>query len=320
MEAAIREPMRARKAFSILGFSLLAAFAVRYGLEWLTHLYAQARGYAEPLSGWRYWVLNYLPFYLIAIPVGILLMRIVPAAPRAKTTMRTKDFFLFLLMCFPLMYAGALVGNLLSLALSLGKAQNGLEALVTDSSPLKYLFMVVIGPFVEEFVFRKTLIDRASAYGEKVAVLFSGMTFGLFHMNLFQFFYAAMLGMLFAYVYVRTRKLRYTVFMHMIINFVGSVIAPLVAANIDTGALLAGDPGSSAPLALAGALLYSSVYMGLSAAGTVMLVLKWKKFIFLPAPAQLERKVHFRTVYLNAGMIAFTAVCLGMCVYALFRA
>ena len=44
-------------------------------------------------------------------------------------------------------------------------------------------------------------------------------------MNLFQFFYAFLLGLMFGYVYTRTSKLRYSTAMHMIINFNGGVLA-----------------------------------------------------------------------------------------------
>ena len=44
-------------------------------------------------------------------------------------------------------------------------------------------------------------------------------------MNVFQFFYAFGLGLMFGYVYTRTSRLRYSVAMHMLINLNGSVLA-----------------------------------------------------------------------------------------------
>ena len=55
-------------------------------------------------------------------------------------------------------------------------------------------------------------------YGEKTAIVFSALAFALFHMNLFQFFYAFGLGLIFGYVYTRTSRLRYSVLMHMLID------------------------------------------------------------------------------------------------------
>ena len=67
---------------------------------------------------------------------------------------------------------------------------------------------------LEEFIFRKMVIDRIWQYGEKIAVVTSALIFALFHINLFQFFYALGIGLIFAYVYLRTGKLRYTIIMH----------------------------------------------------------------------------------------------------------
>ena len=85
------------------------------------------------------------------------------------------------------------------------------------------VFLVILGPIFEEWMFRKQLIDHTRKYGEKTAILLSGLAFGLFHMNLFQFFYAFLLGVMFGYIYMRTSKLRYSTAMHMIINFNGAV-------------------------------------------------------------------------------------------------
>lgn len=95
------------------------------------------------------------------------------------------------------------------------------------------VFLVIVGPIFEEWLFRKQLIDHTRKYGEKTAILLSGLAFGLFHMNLFQFFYAFLLGLMFGYVYTRTSKLRYSTAMHMIINFNGGVLAPWVLTRVD---------------------------------------------------------------------------------------
>ena len=71
---------------------------------------------------------------------------------------------------------------------------------------------------------RKRVSDQAAAEQQRKAdIVFSALMFGLFHMNLYQFFYAFLLGLVFGYVYLRTRRLRYTVFMHMSINAIGGV-------------------------------------------------------------------------------------------------
>lgn len=82
------------------------------------------------------------------------------------------------------------------------------------------------GQTLEELFFRKALISHMKPYGEKTAVILSALMFGLFHGNFSQVFYAFFLGLLFGYVFVKTEKLRYSLMLHMIINFLGSVLAP----------------------------------------------------------------------------------------------
>jgi hypothetical protein len=85
------------------------------------------------------------------------------------------------------------------------------------------LTVVIIGPIVEEFIFRKLIIDRLSRYGELVAIMSSAIAFGLYHGNFYQFFYATMTGLILGYMYAKTRDVKYSIFMHMLINFMGTI-------------------------------------------------------------------------------------------------
>ena len=141
--------------------------------------------------------------------------------------------------------------------------------------------MVILAPLLEELICRKLLIDRTVRYGEKLSVLMSGLIFGLLHQNLFQFFYAFALGSVFAYVYVRTGRIRYTIILHAIVNFLGAVVAPAVLSVLNMDALEKLEAGEiSVELLmeiLPGYLVlmaYSTVLMGLSVFGLVLLILK----------------------------------------------
>lgn len=85
------------------------------------------------------------------------------------------------------------------------------------------LTTVIIAPIVEEIMFRRILLRRLLPDGELYAIVISGLAFGLFHMNFYQFFYAAALGFLFALIIVKTGKLWHTIALHMAINFLASV-------------------------------------------------------------------------------------------------
>jgi membrane protease YdiL (CAAX protease family) len=221
------------------------------------------------------------------------------------------------------MYGGNLIGNILSSLLSGGTAENALLDYIMGNPLYSFIFTVLLAPFLEELIFRKQIIDRVGKYGEKTAILFSAITFGLFHMNLFQFFYAFGLGLLFAYVYTRTRMLRYPVIMHMIINFMGAVIAPALLNMLDLELLTSVDTLDVDQLMemLPGLLLYlgySLLYLGGVIAGLVILIIRWKKRTLLPADQELEPGTAGKAVYLNLGVVLFTVFCLIMTVLALF--
>lgn len=317
-----------RRTFKRIGFALFAAAALMYGLSFLLGVVGgvlTALGKNVTESGWFKWVASFVPLYAVGVPVCLLILRKVPAETGEKTALGGKNFFIFLLMCFPLMYGGNILGTLLSSLLSGGTAQNALLNFSFDDSPLKIIVMAVLAPLIEEYLFRKQLIDRCAKYGEKAAVFFSALCFGLFHMNLYQFFYAFGLGLLFGYVYLRTRRLRYPVLMHMTVNFMGSVIAPLLLSSLDMETvtqMVAGQISDAEVIAmlpeLGGFLLYVLALIVLSIVGLVLLILKAPKLVFLPDGEELPKEGRFKTIYANPGMIFYVLFCLIMIAVNLF--
>lgn len=268
------------------------------------------------------WLMTFVPQYLIAMPLGILLMRKVPAEAPQSVNMGIKNFWIFLPICFFLTYGGSIVGNLLSSVMSSGQAENALDQYALDTNPIKILFMVVLAPLFEEYIFRKQIIDRTRVHGEKAAVLLSALTFALFHMNLFQFFYAFLLGWVFGYIYVRTGKLRYPVLIHGIINLFGSVIAPMIMGMLDLDALASIDPNATEEELLAlysgmmpGLLLYflyTMVLLGLCVVGLIFFAMRCRKLKWQRDPYFLTPKARTNAVYANSGMLVFLAVCILM--------
>ena len=256
--------------------------------------------------------------YLLAMPVAVLIMRKLPVVETRAFDMKPSLFLKLLVMCFPLMYVGSIIGNFLAEALSDGKASDAVSDLAMQLDVWNVVFLVIIGPIFEEWIFRKEIIGRARRYGEKTAIVFSALAFGLFHMNLFQFFYAFALGLVFGYVYVRTSKLRYSIAMHMIINFNGGVLAPWVITRVDTRQMesmaeqLEGGNSAMATawleqnlpsLAVAG--VYFVVYLAVLIAGVVLLVRERRRFEFYTAPEELPRGLRAKTACGNVGVITF---------------
>lgn len=80
------------------------------------------------------------------------------------------------------------------------------------------LFTVILAPIFEEITFRKIICDNLLPFGKFTAVIVSGIGFGFYHGNFEQSFYASFVGIFFAYIYIKTGNVWYSIVLHMIIN------------------------------------------------------------------------------------------------------
>lgn len=79
-------------------------------------------------------------------------------------------------------------------------------------------------PFAEELLFRGVVYKRLRIlFGITPAIILSAVLFGILHMNLVQFLYAAILGMFLAFLVEKTGKLSSAVLGHMTANLVAVV-------------------------------------------------------------------------------------------------
>ena len=308
-----------RKVFSRIGWAMSAILIISTVLQTVWFAVPGEEHWLRA-SSLGMWLGSVGPLYVVAIPVGLLIMKKLPARKPEDNPLGKKNFFVFLPICFCLMYAGNIIGTLLALVLSGGMAENALMDYVMDNSLLKILVLVILAPLLEEYVCRKQIIDRTRQYGEKIAVFLSALVFGLLHQNLFQFFYAFALGLVFAYIYIRTGRLRYSVLLHGIVNFMGSVIAPWVLSQMDVEALNGIDPNASMDefMAVFADILpglaigvgYVLLLIGLSITGLVLLIIKCKQLVWRDADAQLPKGTCVKTVYWNVGMVLYILLCL----------
>ena len=157
----------------------------------------------------------------------------------------------------------------------------------------------------------------------------SGVMFGLFHGNLNQFVYAAALGAFFAFIYVRTGKIRYTMILHAMVNSMATIGTLLLkmfsegttgylegtetlasVSSLDLYGLLR-DPLSGA-MYLGGALGLCVWLLAIAAfviTGIILWIVKGKKLFLLPSrDLSVPKGKHFLTAFLNPGMICFSIV------------
>lgn len=88
-----------------------------------------------------------------------------------------------------------------------------------QSGWLGILCISVLGPILEELLFRgaitKELLRR---YSPAKAILFSGLIFGIFHLNPAQIISACLIGFLLAWLYYKTRSLMACILIHIMNN------------------------------------------------------------------------------------------------------
>ncbi len=317
---------KARRTFSRVGFAMVGVVVASTLVQILWSLGLQATG-AEISTTWSAWLPTIVSYYLIAMPFGVLLLRGLPAKKPEDTPMSFKRLAILFCMGYAVMIGGGLIGTVLSFLLSGGQAVNNVAELAQDTNPLKVLVVVILAPILEEYICRKQLIDRMAVYGEKTAVLLSGLMFGLMHQNFYQFFGTFAFGVLLGYVYIRSGRLRYPVILHIVVNFIGSVIAPKMLEVMNMEELTADTVGSLEEMMeivlprLPGMLamyLYSMCITGVIVFGTVMLIVRFKRAVWVTAPQELPRGRVFKTAYINAGVIVYAALCLAFCILALF--
>ena len=181
--------------------------------------------------------------WLFTLPVMLLLTRRFPARQPEKHALSVGGFLALVSISYAGMVLGNLAGILVNSLISPGSVElvNQL-ATATGASAELFITFVVLGPIAEELVFRKVLVDKVLPCGEWPAILFSGVCFGLFHGNLTQFFYTTLLGMILAYVYIRTGRILYTIGIHACINFMGGVL-PLLFPAAAYGVMLVAVAG-----------------------------------------------------------------------------
>lgn len=308
-----------QRTFSMTGFALAIILVVTYVSQIIA---VKLFGNYIKDSIALQMVVSSLTMYVFGIGSACLFLKAVKCRGESfgQNKMGVGSFIVTLIISFGAMYTGNIVGNIFTSIMSslLGhEITNNLNATIPQMPIwLVMLLVVIIAPIIEELLFRKMLIDRFHPYGDRIAILMSAVFFGLFHGNFNQFFYATMLGMILGYVYCRTGKIKYTIFMHMIINFCGSVLPLLLMKMVDIDALNkfieTGDYAILEPMLIP--LMFYMVYLllilGIWITGIVLFCVKVRKCTFRKSELALpDKSERMRRYWVNPGVMAAIVIC-----------
>lgn len=305
----------------------LLAFGVQYGANiLLVYFFPQV---AENTS--MVFLAMMVPLFVVVYPIMMLLISRLEKCSIQKHKMTVGQFILAFIMCYAIMYVSNLFGTIITWVIGLLKGtpvNNALLDVIGNIHPaLTVIFAVVLAPIFEELIFRKLLIDRMVRYGEAVAILMSGLMFGLFHGNLNQFMYAFCLGCFFGFIYVKTGRIHYTMILHFMINFMGSVMGLLVLNIIPLDEITNAQSQEEMMRLVVEYSIPLLIYMGyvlfilaLTITGIVLCIVYRKRFrCSHTGIVAIPKGKAFQTLLLNWGMGVFILFWMVQIVLQLFQ-
>ena len=322
-----RERKRAIRTFSraylsvfvFLIFITAAVTAIQFGVLWL---FGRSDGYAILSSHYFTYAVQVIVVYIIGFPLFWVLNLGLERNYTPEKKMGFGTFLLYFMIAMFVMQAGATIASFISgiiyvLLPSAGGTGGAVDSFV-GGAPLWLIIpvVVVIGPIFEELMFRKIMFDRLSTYGNRLAILVTAVSFGLFHGNLEQFIYATGIGIILGIVYSKTGRIRYPIFLHMLGNFFGVVPSLCIEfCNSQLANLAEGDPEFLTLTMIYGLITFviSLLQTGLVIAGLVLFIVflcKKKLFPKRECKIRLSGFTLFRAIFLNVGALLFLTYCL----------
>ena len=265
-----------------------------------------------------------VPMYIIGLPIIIFLVRKIPTRFKAQgRRMSAGEFIMLIPICSFFSTVGNFIGNALNGIISVildKEIVNSVDELISRMPIwLILVLVVIIAPIVEEFIFRKLLLDRLSRYGAVLSIVVTALAFGAFHGNFYQFFYTTLVGLVLGYIAYKSGNWLYAVLMHMIFNFLGGVLPMMIYDHLEViTSLMEELEGGATPdlVAVAPSILIASAYLifnyGLFIIGVVLVALKVSRREFGIELGDCEVSIPKRrvgsTVVLNVGFILFAIV------------
>lgn len=288
-----------KKVFAKIG---LATFICMIVVNVIQVIYYSVINLINPSLLQQPWI-NYvaiaISFYLIGFPIFYVMVKKLPdGEKRESKSLSVGKIILLFFMSYAILYVVNFLTTLLMMLIASikgGEIINPIANVVGASNWIwSLIFVGILSPIVEEMLFRGIMLNKIRMYGDKVAIVTTAVLFGLFHANFSQFFYAVGLGVIFAYVTLKTGTIKYSIILHIAINIVGSVIMPAIV----------GDGSNIALIGVAGFILIAITIIGI-----VLLIINRKNIHLSEGEIKLEKGRVTKTIYLNVGMILYIALC-----------
>ncbi len=282
-----------------------------------------------------YLIMNSINVSVVGTLVLIISLRKLPAVKIEKRKMKIGQLLFLIMIMYGIAQVGSIMGMPIHTALSWVSANDesdiGTELtymLFSSNIIIRIITVGIIPAIFEELLFRKFLIDRTIRHGEFISCAMSGIMFGLWHGNFQQFFFAFFVGVLFAFVYIRTGNIIYTMIMHASMNLVtAAVTLPLVAElikkmgiDLNDGTI---DPNISSKEMLINVvpvflilMVWVVILSGFQITGFIFTIIKRKKFKLVAMEGEPGRKELLYKLTHSVEMWVFFAFAIMLFVYS----
>ena len=313
-----------KKTYSHIGAAYAVFVLVMYMASLIITLILKKSG-VESVHGWLRYVVGLGPIWLVGFPVCYLPIRKMynkaPDDHSLSMGFGIKFYFMLTFLMITGNIMGRLIAYLIELITGISIDNTTIDMISRQDIVSSIIFVVILAPIMEELAFRKLLIDRLWFFSKKHTIILSGFMFALFHTNIYQFFYAFLVGLIFAYIYTITGRIRYSIILHMTINFIHGIVPLTCIKMMDMDKiiqLVMLDENSKEARRLAFELLvtpgfllfiiYCLIILGFVITGLVLFVKNVKKMKVDDTMSPVHKPGAVSVIYGNAGMIIFILV------------
>lgn len=224
-----------------------------------------------------------------------------------KRRMKPWQFFMTFVMTMGIAYLFNFLGMIINALISAAGGGNPMDmnpvySAMDGMDPYMAAYVGILGPVVEEIVYRGAVLGTVRPFGDREAVIFSAVAFGLMHGNLSQALYATAIGMIFGFVTVRSGSIFYSCILHIMVNGYALLISL---------ALQAAGAGPAFEILSAAVFLMILIF---AAAGMIFLgILLYRGSLRLSSGAESMGESRFSVtaaLFFNPGFGIFALVCM----------
>lgn len=195
---------------------------------------------------WFLWIVNDVPLYCIALPVYLAILGTIPDGRETRPPPVGINLWKFLVLavfCIGATYLVSMLTDAFQDLVTFWKPavmEDMVDSLLDQSGPLQnFLFVACVPALGEEFIFRYTLRKKLREAGDKIYIFFSALCFAMFHANFSQIFFAFVVGIIFAWLYLQTDNIWLPIGLHFCINFLSILVPGITATSVGETAFYA---------------------------------------------------------------------------------